>query len=75
MKTVIEFDLPEDDDVHKLADNASGLYNSLWDLDQQLRSWIRHGHTFESADDALETVRGALRSFMEDNDVSLEMVA
>lgn len=74
MKTIIEFDLPDDADAHKLADNAYGLYDSLWDLDQQLRAWIKYGHTFEDADDALESVRGALRSFMEDNGVSLEMV-
>ena len=38
MKAILEFDLPDDSGEFRLASTASDLYNTLWEMDQWLRS-------------------------------------
>ena len=54
MKVTLEFDLPEEDDEMQTAINA-GRYRSLvMEVDQQLRSWLKHDNNFDTPEDALQ---------------------
>jgi len=48
-------------------------YLTAWDIDQDLRRWLKYGHKFESADEALEGVRERLWSIMEERGISMDM--
>lgn len=59
-EVVMKFNLPEEEHQMRAALNGSKYYSFLWDLDQQLRSWSKHGHSFKYAEDVIEEIRGAL---------------
>jgi hypothetical protein len=73
MKATLEFDLPEDDCAFRLASRGMdwalvvhGLVNG------SLRSWLKYGHEFTTADEALEAVRDLVFSEIEAHGVSLD---
>jgi hypothetical protein len=74
MQTVLKFDLPEDRDECIAASHGMDYALSCWDMDQKLRGWLKYGHKFESADDALEECREQLREIMYDHGVTLDMI-
>jgi len=41
----------------KRALNAVALEGILWDLVNETRTWLKHGHSFEDADSAIEAIR------------------
>lgn len=43
MRVTIEFDLPEEGADAEMAMAAREMYSVLWDVDQRLRSFIKHG--------------------------------
>ncbi len=73
MKAILEFNLPEDSAEHLLAIRGSDFHSVCWDLDQDLRGWLKHGHEFKTPEEAIEAVRDRLRQLMEDKDISLDM--
>ena len=60
MQAVLKFDLPDDREEFDLASHAVDWYSVVSSLDETLRSWIKYGHEFKSADEALEAARRAL---------------
>ena len=74
MQAVLKFDLPEDQDNFTAASHGMDYALTCWDIDQKLRSWLKYGHNFESADEALERVREVLTEIMDDNGVHLDMI-
>lgn len=60
MTATLTFMLPEEASEHRDALDGTALRSALFDLDQQLRAWTKHGHRFKSADDALDAARAAL---------------
>lgn len=46
--------------------SAFEFHSFLSDLDNQLRSWLKHGHNFLSADEALSSVRQMLNTWFPD---------
>lgn len=64
MKAILEFDLPEDNSEFRNAVNANGMFSVLWDLDQHLRSKIKHGDLPSGEYRAYEDVREYLRDAM-----------
>jgi hypothetical protein len=77
MKAKLEFDLdnPDDKEQFVVASTAQDWYMALYDLDQQLRTYLKYGHDFKSADDALEDLREKLWEFMEDYNVNFNMLS
>ena len=71
MKATLEFTLPEEHDEHYNAINGASFRYCLQELDDELRNWIKHGHTFNSAGDALISVRKHLHDLIRDNDIVL----
>ena len=53
----LEFNLPEEQSEFNLANMASKLYCCLWEVNQELRSFLKYGHKFKSADDLAEYLR------------------
>lgn len=60
MKACLEFTLPEEATEHLWAVHAPQLAASLCDLDEALRTWLKHGHEFKTADEALQACRDHL---------------
>lgn len=60
MKAIIEFNLPEEDRDFRLAANAGKVVGAIYDIREDMRIWLKHGHTFKTADEALEAVRKQL---------------
>lgn len=72
MKSVLIFNLPEDEIDHKFALEGRDWYLVVWDLDQRLRELLKYGNDFKSADEALEDIRGTLHQFMIDYNLTFE---
>lgn len=61
MKAILEFDLPGDQAEFNLAQLGSELHTLVFDmLNGDLRNWLKYGHKFATADEALEKVREVL---------------
>jgi len=75
MQAVLKFDLPEDRDEYTAANHGMDYALTCWDMDQKLRSWLKYGHNFESADEALERVREVLNEIMDDHGIHLDMIS
>jgi len=54
MKTTLVFD---DRNEAITAIKGADYYSCLWDLDQDLRNKLKHGHTLGTADEVMEYVR------------------
>ncbi len=72
MKATLEFDLPEEEE--ELHDALHGIdwKNAVWRIDQYLRDKLKYGHSFKSADEAMETIRHEIRSILEGYELFLE---
>lgn len=57
MKAILEFNLPEEQEEFDLACDASAYRSILWDVDQQVREWLKFGPPFAHPDAALEAIR------------------
>jgi hypothetical protein len=66
MKALLEFDLPEDSSEFKLAANAVKWYAVLWNIDNELRSQIKHAPDtmHDEYHKALQDVRNKLSKLM-----------
>lgn len=67
-KLTLTYSIPEEAGDARIAFDGAKLAGVLFALDQQLRTWIKHGHKF-SDDIALISAREALRELAEDADV------
>ena len=75
MKAILKFDLPEDKDDYTAASHGMDYALTCWDMDQKLRGWLKYGHNFDSADDALEECRDQLREIMDSYNIHLDMIS
>ena len=73
MKAILEFNLPEDSTEHLLAIHGADYSIVCWELDEIIRSWLKHGHKFMTIKEALESVRNELRQSLEDKYISLDI--
>ena len=71
MKATLEFSLPEESYQLKRAIQGPDLCAALSDLDNQLRNWLKHGHSFASSTEALEATRGFLSQVLTDKDINI----
>ena len=61
MEAILKFNIPEEDYEFRAAYDGMKWLCALHDMDEQLRAWLKHGHGFKSADEALQAVRDWLR--------------
>jgi hypothetical protein len=63
MKAHLEFDLPEEQHDLTLALNGSKMFATLWEIDQEMRTHLKHGGT-RTADELAEWVRGEIQEII-----------
>ena len=76
MKAILEFDLPDDSGEFRLASTAGDLYNTLWEMDQWLRSQYKYMSDEEYSEDKYETYekcREQLRDIMFENGLKFDL--
>ncbi len=71
-KLIYDLEITEDKEALSLALKAHDLFFVLWELDQILRGYEKHGHNFK--DDAVEKIREDLHNIMNDKGVDFDMV-
>ena len=57
MKAIIEFNLPDDNTEHLRMVNANVAWDLIEEMDQDLRTYVKYGHTFESVEKLAENLR------------------
>ena len=57
MKATLTFDLPEEADAHDDAINGTIWKGLAGDIDEQCRSWLKHGHSFTKPAEPIEYIR------------------
>jgi hypothetical protein len=60
MKAILEFNLPEEEQGLKLAQRGQEYFCIIFETLQEIRGYLKHGHTFKTADAALEKIRETL---------------
>lgn len=60
----LKFNLPDEDAEFHMALHGHEFYAVVSDMDNWLRSKLKYGHEFKSADEALEEARKELRDLM-----------
>lgn len=60
MKAILKFNLPEEQFEFKSAQRGGDYYAFLWELDQELRGYLKYGHTFKTPDEVIEKIREEL---------------
>ena len=75
MKHTITFDLPEEKEEMLIAVHAMSWALAVWDLDQKLREYLKHGHKFKTPDETLESVREYLNECLWGRNIDLEMIS
>ena len=60
MKAILEFNLPEDQRKFEMANQAADMVAAIGHFEDGLRSYIKYGHEFKSANEALESIRALL---------------
>lgn len=66
MRATLEFELPEDQEEFHTAVRSGETHSVCLDADNQIRSWLKHGHEFKCITDALEACRALLPRSPED---------
>jgi len=73
-KGILIFDLPKEECEFKIASTAMDWALAVQDLDNQLRLWLKHGHSFLGPEDTLEWIRKLIRETLEERNISLGMI-
>lgn len=71
MKKILVFKMPDDEVEFNWANNGYKYYSVLCELDNELRSKLKYGNEFTSADDALEYIRNLLHQELIDNNITI----
>ena len=72
MVGILRFPLPEYQDEFKVAQDGGKWAGVVRDMDNQLREWLKYGHKFKTADEALGAAREYLREEVSDKGLELE---
>ena len=64
MKATLEFDLPDEKEEFEIAVKSRDYYSQLWDIDQHLRSLLKHGDPeAESTTQLAERIRNMIEVY------------
>jgi hypothetical protein len=66
MKAILEFNLPEDQTEYQMANDASNMFSTLWDMKQWLRGRVKHApdEMPQEVYDAFEECRDKLNELL-----------
>ena len=68
---VMKFTLPQDREWFEASYHGLDWRSVVEEVDEQLRSWLKYGHNFDTVDDALEELRSYLHGLMSDFGIDL----
>jgi len=71
MKAILEFNLPEDNYQHKAALQGADMKLIIYTLDNMLRGYLKYGHDFKTADEAIATIRDNLNHDLESYSINI----
>jgi hypothetical protein len=60
MEAILKFQLPEEQEEYEITCRARDYHGVLWDVDNILRNYLKYGHKFKDADEALEDIRSQI---------------
>ncbi len=72
MKAILKFELPEEQEEFNDAVNGSAFKTAIWELDQYMRSQLKHGDLPDDVHDKVQEIRDQLHSILDDNKVMYE---
>ena len=72
MKAKLIFNLPEEQEEFNDAVNGSAFKTAIWELDQYMRSQLKHGDLPDDVHDKVQEIRDQLHSILDDNKVMYE---
>jgi hypothetical protein len=72
MKAKLTFNLPEEQEEFNDAINGNAFKAVIWELDQWMRSQIKHGDLADDVHEKVQEIRDYLCELMTDNKVSYE---
>jgi hypothetical protein len=72
MKAKLTFNLPEEQEEFNDAINGNAFKAVIWELDQWMRSQIKHGDLADDVHEKVQEIRDYLCELMTDNNVSYE---
>jgi len=73
MKTIFEFDLPEDQREYEIMSKSLKTQSFLWEFSQQLRAWYKYHHDFKDANDALTKIREEFYRLLNIHEVNIDI--
>lgn len=65
MKATLQFDLPDERVEHNYAVNAPHMAALLWDMDNELRMYLKHGNQDKTAEQLAVELRQMLSTVLE----------
>ena len=68
-KIVMTFNLPEERYEHECALRGEAWKSIVYELSMFLRNALKHGHTYKSADEALEAIKAELWQTCQDENL------
>ncbi len=71
MKATLEFTLPEEHEEFDSASHGADWQNVVWEMDQALRGYLKHGHAFKEVDATLQFLRDTLWEHISDRGLKL----
>jgi hypothetical protein len=72
MKAQLTFKLPEEQEEFNDAVNGNAFKAVIWELDQYMRSQIKHNHLPDLVEMKIVEIRDELRGIMDEHNVSYE---
>ena len=72
MKAKLIFNLPEEQEEFNDAVNGTSFKSVVWELDQYMRSQLKHGELTDDVHDKVQEIRDQLHSILNDNNVMYE---
>ena len=75
MKATFNFDLdiPEDKVQYDIMNQAQKCQRMLWQFSQQLREWEKYVHQFNSADNAVYSIREEFYKMLNNYEVNIDL--
>jgi len=73
MKATFEFDFPEDEREYEVMNQAHKMQRMLSEFSQQLREWEKYGHQFNSADNAVYSIREEFYKMLNNYEVNIDL--
>jgi hypothetical protein len=74
MKAKLTFNLPDEESEFQDAINGNAYKAVIWEIDQYLRSELKHAELPEDVYDKVQLIRDELHEIIQDNSISMEKI-